>query len=149
MVRHVCDFEEKSVFAVLALCICSFGLYVIYRLWQLTHVINRKIENPISRAFTATAICIHVLSLLGILCYFLFPAPPALLLTAKLLHLLSSLFHVVWIIKVRNRLNTINNNKKGDVLWLNALLSSFFHVIYFQYKINQTVDSGRKKKLEA
>lgn len=149
MVRDVCGFEEKSVFAVLALCVCSFGLYVIYRLWQLTNVINPRIVNSISRTFMSAAIFVHMFSLLNILCYFLFPAPVSLLLTAKLLHLLSSFFHVVWIIKIRNRLNTINNNKKGDVLWLNALLSSFFHVIYFQYKINQFVDSGRAKKLKA
>lgn len=140
-------FKEKSVAAVVALCVFTFGLYVIFRLWQLTKILNSRIENHISKAFTSTAISIHLISLLGLIYYFLFPAPIALLITAKLLHLLSAIFHIVWIIKVRNRINSINNVPKGNALWLDPFLSSFFHVIYFQHKINQSIDSEAAGKL--
>jgi len=55
--------------------------------------------------------------------------------------------NIVWIIKVRNRLNRINNVSKGDALWLGPFLSSFFHVIYFQHKINQSISSKAAGKL--
>lgn len=135
-------FEEKSIVTVLALCVFSFGTYVVYRLWQLTEILNSTIKSHISKAFTSTAISIHILSLLGLAYYFLFPAPAALLVTAKVLHLISAVFHIVWIIKVRNRINRINKASKGNYLWLDPFLSSFFHVIYFQYKINQSIASG-------
>ncbi len=140
-------FKEKSVVAVLAFCVFSFGLYVIFRLWQLTNVLNSRMENHISKAFTITAISIHLVSLFGLIYYFLFTAPTALLITAKLLHLLSAIFHIVWLIKVRNRINSINNVSKGNALWLDPFLSSFFHVIYFQHKINQSIDSEGVGKL--
>ena len=140
-------FKEKSVVAVLAFCVFSFGLYVIFRLWQLTNILNSRMENHISKAFTITAISIHLVSLFGLIYYFLFTAPTALLITAKLLHLLSAIFHIVWIIKVRNRINSINNVSKGNALWLDPFLSSFFHVIYFQHKINQSIDSEAVGKL--
>ena len=140
-------FKEKSVAIVLALCVFTFGLYVIFRLWQLTKILNSKTESSISKAFTSAAISIHFISLLGLIYYFLFPAPTALLITAKLLHLLSTIFHIVWIIKVRNRINSFNNVSKGNTLWLDPFLSSFFHVIYFQHKINQSIDSEAAGKL--
>jgi hypothetical protein len=140
-------FKEKSLIAVLALCVFSFGLYVIFRLWQLTNILNSKTENPISKVFTTITISIHLVSLLGLIYHFLFPAPATLLLTAKLLHLLSTIFHIIWIIKVRNRINTINNVSKGNMLWLDPILSSFFHVIYFQHKINQSIASETEAKI--
>ena len=140
-------FKEKSLIAVLALCVFSFGLYVIFRLWQLTNILNSKTENHISKVFTTITISIHLVSLLGLIYYFLFPAPATLLLTAKLLHLLSTIFHIIWIIKVRNRINRINNVSKGNMLWLDPILSSFFHVIYFQHKINQSIASETEAKI--
>lgn len=140
-------FKEKSLIAVLALCVFSFGLYVIFRLWQLTNILNSKTENHISKVFTTITISIHLVSLLGLIYYFLFPAPATLLLTAKLFHLLSTIFHIIWIIKVRNRINRINNVSKGNMLWLDPILSSFFHVIYFQHKINQSISSETEAKI--
>ena len=140
-------FKEKSVVVVLALCVFTFGLYVIFRLWHLTKILNSRTESYISQAFTSAAISIHLFSLLVLIYYFLFPAPTVLLITAKLLHLLSAIFHIVWIIKVRNRLNSINNVSKGNALWLDPFLSSFFHVIYFQHKINQSISSETAGKL--
>ncbi len=139
-------FKEKSIVAVLALCVFSFGTYVVYRLWQLTEILNSTLKSHISKAFTSTAISIHILSLLGLAYYFLFPAPAALLVTAKVLHLISAVFHIVWIIKVRNRINRVNKASKGTHLWLDPFLSSFFHVIYFQYKINQSISCSISRK---
>lgn len=139
-------FKEKSIVAVLALCVFSFGTYVVYRLWQLTETLNLTLKSHISKAFTSTAISIHILSLLGLAYYFLFPAPAALLVTAKVLHLISAVFHIVWIIKVRNRINRVNKASKGTHLWLDPFLSSFFHVIYFQYKINQSISCSISRK---
>ena len=95
MSRSNSVFKEKSVVIVLALCVFTFGLYVIFRLWQLTKIFNSKTESYISKAFTTTAISIHLVSLLVLIYYFVFPAPVALLITAKLLHLLSAIFHTL------------------------------------------------------
>ena len=51
--------------------------------------------------------------------------------------MISSVFDVTWIVMVRNRINLIAGSKKGDKLWLNPFITSIFHVIYMQHKINQ------------
>uniref|UniRef100_A0A486XKQ6 Uncharacterized protein n=1 Tax=Rheinheimera sp. BAL341 TaxID=1708203 RepID=A0A486XKQ6_9GAMM len=38
---------------------------------------------------------------------------------------------------MRNRINLITGSSKGDKLWLKPLITSIFHVIYIQHKINQ------------
>jgi hypothetical protein len=61
----------------------------------------------------------------------------AILKTSISIHIVSSVFDVTWIIMVRNRINLIACSKKGDKLWLNPFMTSIFHVIYMQHKINQ------------
>jgi hypothetical protein len=147
MLKTADAFYKKSVFTVLALCVITFGMYVILRLWQLTKIVNSKSENYIPPAFTISAVSIHIISLVGLVYYLTFPAPTEILIITKALHLLSSIFHIVWIIKVRNRINTINRATKGNKLWLNPFLSGLFHVIYFQHKINQSIGSTGPDKL--
>ena len=53
------------------------------------------------------------------------------------IHIISSIFDVIWIMMVRNRINLITRSTKGDTLWLNPFFTSIFHVIYMQNKINQ------------
>tara|TARA_B100000809_G_scaffold229558_1_gene243293 strand:+ start:306 stop:545 length:240 start_codon:yes stop_codon:yes gene_type:complete len=53
------------------------------------------------------------------------------------IHIISSAFDIRWIIKVWNRINIIIGSSKDDKLWLNPFITSIFHVISMQYKINQ------------
>ena len=62
------------------------------------------------------------------------------------IHILSSVFDIVWIIMVRNRTNLISGSNKGDKLWLNPFITSIFHVIYMQYKINQGLTKSINNK---
>lgn len=58
------------------------------------------------------------------------------------IHVISSAFDITWIIMIRNRINLIAGSIKGDKLWLNPFITSIFHVIYMQYKINQGLSSN-------
>ena len=89
-------------------------------------------------------IAVHLLSFISLITYFVIDGSSQLLITSKVLHVVSSLFHFVWIMKVRNRINEINRAVKGDVNWLRPFLSTFLHVIYMQYKINGNVADIKK-----
>tara|TARA_R110000787_G_scaffold81342_5_gene176411 strand:+ start:336 stop:809 length:474 start_codon:yes stop_codon:yes gene_type:complete len=132
-------FEVASVLKIAALCILTFGLYVIFKLYTFSNKVNKAVTAPIPHWFMHTAIVIHLISFISLLIFFSTDGDQALLIFSKLMHAVSSVFHLIWIIKVRNRINNINSVSKGDRLWLNPLLSSFFHVIYMQYKINQSI----------
>ncbi|MEH6597061.1 MAG: hypothetical protein V7736_16120 [Colwellia polaris] len=94
----------------------------------------------------ATSIALFIISL-GSLIYGLANFHDLTILKSSIgIHMISSVFDVTWIIMVRNRMNmNMNMNmiagvKKGDKLWLNPYITSIFHVIYMQHKINQGSD---------
>jgi len=130
-------FETKSVLQTIALCIFTVGLFVVYRLLTLTFVINQNVKHTISLKFAYSAVAIHLVSFVSIVIYFTTDAPPELLVFSKVMHAVSSVFHLVWIVKVKNRIDALTSAKTNTDTNLNPFLSAFLHVIYFQYKINQ------------
>ncbi len=54
--------------------------------------------------------------------------------------MLTMVLNLVWAFKFRNRLNILSGSKKGDMFWLGGVLTFFFQIYYFQYKINEMHD---------
>ena len=130
-------FEVDSVPKTLALCVLTIGAYLIYKLYHFSSQINQHTELKISKIFMTTTIVLFTISF-GSLIYGLVNFHDLAILKSSIsIHIVSSVFDVTWIIMVRNRINLIAGSKKGDKLWLNPLITSIFHVIYMQHKINQ------------
>ncbi len=132
-------FERASVVKTITLSMLTFGLYVVYKLYDLSLKLNPKVVSPISKWFMNTSLAITLVSYAGFLVYFSTDASQQLLITFKLIHVVSSAFHLVWILKVRNRINEVSAAEKGSKVWLHPFMSTFFHVIYMQYKINEAL----------
>ena len=130
-------FEVDSVVKTIALCILTIGSYLIYKLYRFSSQINQHTDLKISKVFIYITIFLFTIAL-GSLIYGLFNFhDPAILRSSIGIHVISSIFDVTWIIMVRNRINLIAGSNKGDKLWLNPFITSVFHVIYMQHKINQ------------
>ncbi|WP_229377312.1 DUF4234 domain-containing protein [Shewanella woodyi] len=130
-------FHSNSIPKTITFCVLTFGIYVIYQLFTLTRIVNENVVNPIPQWFSISAITIHLISYFSLIIFFVASGSQELLIFSKAMHVISSIFHITWLIKVRNRINQIIGAKKGGDLWLNPILSSFLHVIYIQHKINQ------------
>ena len=130
-------FEVDSVPKTLVLCVLTIGSYLIYKLYRFSSQINQHTELKISKVFITTTIVLFTISL-GSLIYGLANFHDLAILKSSIgIHMISSVFDVTWIVMVRNRINQIAGSKKGDKLWLNPIITSIFHVIYMQHKINQ------------
>jgi hypothetical protein len=130
-------FVVNSVAKTFALCVLTIGSYLIYKLYRFSNQINQQTSLKIPAVFMGIAICLFALSL-GHLLYGLANLQDTSILTSSIgIHVISSAFDITWIIMVRNRINLIAGSIKGDKLWLNPFITSIFHVIYMQYKINQ------------
>ena len=132
-------FESQSIAKTIALCVFTFGLFVIYRLFSLTKSVNGNVINPIPQLFSISAISIHLISFFSLVIFFVASGSQELLIFSKGMHVLSSIFHVTWLLKIRSKINQIIGAEKGSELWLSPILSSFLHVIYIQHKINQAL----------
>jgi hypothetical protein len=132
-------FKADSVAKTLVLCILTIGSYLIYKLYRFSSQINQQSDLRISNLFIYTTIFLFTISLGSLLYSLLNFHEPEILMSSIGIHVISSIFDVTWIIMVRNRINLITGATKGDMLWLNPFITSIFHVIYMQHKINQSL----------
>ena len=130
-------FEVDSVIKTTALCILTIGSYLIYKLYHFSSQINQHTGLRISKLFIYTAIFLFTLSFVSLIYSLINFHDPTILSSSIGIHVISSVFDVTWIIMVRNRINLIMASNRGDKLWLNPFITSIFHVIYMQHKINQ------------
>ncbi|MBA6253310.1 MULTISPECIES: hypothetical protein [unclassified Colwellia] len=130
-------FDMASVAKILVLCILSIGSYLIYKLYLFSKQINKHTAFKISKTFIFITIFLYIISF-GTLIHALanWQEPGILNLTLGF-HVISSIFDIIWMIMVRNRINLIAGANKGDKLWLNPFITSLLHVVYMQHKINQ------------
>ena len=139
-------FEVDSVAKTLALCVLTIGAYLIFKLYQFSNSINQKTEHRIPNVFIVITIFLFTISL-GSLIYGLVNLnEPTILRSSIGIHVVSSIFDVTWTILVRNRINLIAGSNRGDKLWLNPFITSIFHVIYMQHKINQGLATSQYNK---
>ncbi|KTD98219.1 hypothetical protein [Pseudoalteromonas sp. H71] len=130
-------FETDSILKTLALCVLTLGTYLIYKLYRFTSQLNQHAQLKIPKLFITTAIVLFVTSS-GNLIYSLVNYHDLSILKSSIgIHVISSAFDITWIVMVRKRINLLAGTHKGDNLWLNPFMTSIFHVIYMQYKINQ------------
>jgi hypothetical protein len=130
-------FAADSVVKTLMLCVLTIGAYLIFKLYYFSKQINQHTELKISKLFIVATIALFTISLASLLYGVSHLHDPAILRSSIGIHAIASVFDVTWIIMVRNRINLIAGASKGDKLWLKPFMTSIFHVIYMQHKINQ------------
>ena len=131
-------FKQDSVAKSLILCVLTLGCYLIFKLFYFSKTINQATQLKISNSFIAITVLFFTCSFVSLIYGLINIHNPLILKSHIGLHVISSILDVTWIVMVRNRINAISESKKGDKLWLNPVTTSIFHVIYIQYKINQS-----------
>jgi len=147
-VDAVKQFKRFTAWAVFGLGLITFGIYSYYWLYTRTTLLNNLSEpkNRIASWLPKATIAVVALT-------FLLNFLPQSLLTDQSSAMAFGLFFLVvfvayfvlfimWIFGFRKRLNLLSGSNKGDLFWLGGIMTFFFNVIYFQYKINQMHDKG-------
>jgi len=132
-------FKQDSVLKILVLCIVTLGCYLIFKLYLFSAEINHNTELTISKTFIAITILMFSISFVSLVYSLVNLHEPHILKGSIGFHVISSILDISWIVMVRNRINVIAGANKGDKNWLNPYITSLFHVVYMQYKINQSL----------
>jgi hypothetical protein len=149
-VEAVKKLPRFTAWAVFGLSIITLGIYGYYWLYTRTKQLNSLSapENKIASWLPTTTIAFTVL-------YWIMSfvplamegmADPTLVMIIGILSLVISIvyfvLYIMWIFAFRRCLTHLSGANKGEQFWLGGIMTFFFNVIYFQYKINQMHDKG-------
>lgn len=150
-VAAVKQFPRFTAWAVFGLSIITLGIYSYYWLYTRTTQLNNLSapENKIASWLPTTTIIVVILYWIMNFAPLMMGgamADPSMAMMIGIVSLVISIaylvFYLMWIFGFRNRLNMLSGVNKGEAFWLGGVMTFFFNVIYFQYKINQMHDQG-------
>ena len=144
-ISSVKAFKRFTTWGVLGLAIITMGIYAYYWMYTRTKILNSLISKDKMPSWIVPAVIV-----IGAINLILSLAPyaslgastmKALLIISTPLSLIGFVLFVVWAFMFRSRLNLISGSSKGNAFWLGPILTFFFQLYYFQYKINQMHDA--------
>lgn len=147
-VSKIKAFKRFTTWGVIGLAIITLGIYGYYWMYSRTKILNTLIpENKVATWVVPAIIGLGAINLLISLLPFVSPELAlSLSLISLPLSLIGFVLVVMWAFKFRNRLNIISGSSKGNVFWLGPILTFFFQLYYFQYKINQMHDASSQRQ---
>jgi len=134
----IADFPQLGVMAFLLLTLVSMGGYFVYWMYHRTMILNRQLgDQGISVRFVNLSVTAYIIYM-GLALYIqLEPARINVMLVYGIFALICNILYLVWIFKIRNRLNLVLQIGQGHTHWLKASWTFLLHAFYVQYKINQ------------
>ena len=128
------NFKRFSAWGVLGLSIITLGIYPIYWLYTRANTINEFHSTKISVVVINAFILLVLASTGASIAIEFYPDNEILNILNAVSSLAYFVSYLVLLFTIRNRLREIT--KKS----INPVLTFFGTAIYFQYKINQTID---------
>lgn len=147
-VGKVKAFKRFTTWGVIGLAIITLGIYGYYWMFSRTKVLNTLIpENKVASWLVPAVIITGVLNLIFSILPLIAPELAGTLALVSLpFSIIGFVLVIVWAFKFRNRLNIISGSTKGNVFWLGPIITFFFQLYYFQYKINQMHDASGQEQ---
>lgn len=128
-------FTRFSAWGVFGLSIVTLGIYPIYWMVTRSKIINNNVKEPISTALINANIAIYAVNF--VLSFIAEAVGPQVVLLSSLISIVYMVVYLIWLFKMRSKIEEIMG-KSGA---LSGIMTFFFNVLYFQYKINEAIDN--------
>lgn len=116
----------------------TLTFYFPFWLRKITRVINRLLPlNPIGMWFFPASIILTALNLGMVIPEILTDDNPAVVMASKAINRIDAILVLVWVFKIRNRMNVILGAENRSPLWFNAFWTFIFQIFYLQFRINR------------
>ncbi|KMT66979.1 DUF4234 domain-containing protein [Catenovulum maritimum] len=139
----ILNLKRFSAWGVLGLGIITFGLYFVYWFYSRMPIINEYAkENKANTTYLHAYLISYAISLLiSIGAGFIEPSSTVDIVSG-LISIANLVLYILLAFSIRKALSEIINEDAGDnQTKLGGVLTFFFSAIYFQYKINEKIDS--------
>jgi hypothetical protein len=135
------EFPRFSTWGVVGLSIVTLSLYFPYWMLTRTAILNRLLpQQAVSGAFMGLATALYVANMgMGVVDS-IYGDSDGVASVYVILNLVSTVVFLVWVFKFRNRIVELAHAIPGKRGWLGRVMTFFFQVFYFQYKLNELID---------
>ncbi len=134
--RPILNFDRFSAWGVFFLCLFTFGIYAVYWLVSRTNQANTLAKHKVSQNLVYGYVALYAINI-GLA----FTSIPEGL--SALVSLASFVVGIVLVFSLRRSIKELINEGSNEPVHLGGILTFFFNVIYFQYKINEAIDNQK------
>jgi len=134
----ITQFKRQSVWVLIGLTIITATIYWPFWLRRQSRLLNQSLpQKAIPTWFFPVLIALTILNFGWAIPEVSTDDAPGIIAIGKLLNIADGIFTIVWVFKVRNRLNTLLCFSKNDKTWFGGVWTFLFGILYFQFKINR------------
>ncbi|MBB1422726.1 DUF4234 domain-containing protein [Pseudoalteromonas sp. SG43-7] len=134
--KPVLNFDRFSAWGVFFLAVITFGIYGVYWLISRTNKANALATKQISQGLIYGYLALYVANLI-------LSITEVLPVLSIIISLASILVGLIFIFSLRSSISELINKGSSEPVKLNGVLTFFFNIIYFQYKINEAIDQQK------
>ncbi|WP_440904574.1 DUF4234 domain-containing protein [Catenovulum sp. SX2] len=147
---QILNLKRFSAWGVFFLSIITLGIYFLY--WMYTRSVslnNLETENKVNMTTVYAYIATYVISQVISIASEFMPEQHVVAIVSGGIGLVNMIFYIVVAFSIRKVLMEVLNKNQGEqVVKVNGVLTFFFSVIYFQFKINKAHDEIKEASAE-
>ena len=134
--KPILQFERISAWFVFFIGMFTFGIYNVYWLYSRSLVANNLVkENKINITLVYSYISLFIISLVSTF--------TGLETLSMITQLINFIVYILLVFSMRRVFIEIINTGSENYTHLSGILTFLFSSIYFQYKINEAIDSQK------
>jgi hypothetical protein len=138
MFSTITQFKRQSVWALIGLTIITATIYWPFWLRRQSRLLNQSLpQQAIPTWFFPVLLALAILSIGWAIPEALTNDAPGIIAIGKLLSKADLIFTIVWVFKVRNRLNALFETSKNEKTWFGGVWTVIFGIFYLQFKLNR------------
>ena len=134
--KPILNFDRFSAWGVFFLSLITLGIYAIYWLVSRTNKANALAKHQVNQNLIYGYIAIYAINI-GLA----FTSIPEGL--SAIVSLASFVVGIIFVFSLRTSIKELINEGSNEPVHLGGILTFFFNVIYFQYKINEAIDNQK------
>ena len=133
------DLKSQSTWRLFFLTIITLGIYSAHYLRRQTNILNKHLghNQQISSILVTFVLIVTYISAILVIPYSLLAEGHIIDDISGVIDIVFYICTLVWVFKVRNRINTILQTKSFNRNWFHGIWTFLFHELYINYQINK------------
>jgi hypothetical protein len=119
----------------------TFSFYIFFWLKKYSNILNKELsDKKISNIWFPLSITVTIINFVMIFIEIFTNDNPQIVLIGKQINTIYIIILILWLFKVRDKMNIVLETEKNTQYWYSGILTFFFNIWYLQYKTNRIQD---------